>query len=148
MVGGGNKDKIKKLQQEGRLTPAAQNMILHAKNSGTWDALNDVENLVLPEDLIIEFETYRDALLNWNNFPRSTKRAILLWIYSAKRLETRQESVAFDSSIFFFSRVNTSMLLACQLQHVLREESPMVLHLPNQESQTKALQPLSSTASV
>ena len=88
-----NKDKIKKLQQDGRLTPAAEKMILLAKSTGTWDALNDVENLVIPEELFTEYKTYSDALFNWNNFPRSTKRAILLWIYSAKRLETRKSRI-------------------------------------------------------
>jgi len=68
-------------------------MIKIAKESGTWDALTDVDNLVIPEDMQIQFDKNPLALTNWSAFPDSTKRGILEWIFNAKRTETRKKRI-------------------------------------------------------
>ena len=68
-------------------------MVNLAKQTGTWDALNDVENLVVPPDLQAELGKNAEAQQNWDGFSRSARRGILEWILNAKRPETRQTRV-------------------------------------------------------
>lgn len=68
-------------------------MVAQAKTSGTWDALNDVENGVIPEDLQQALSQYAHAEDNFGAFPRSVKRGILEWIFNAKRPATRQKRI-------------------------------------------------------
>lgn len=84
-----NKKKVKKLLDEKRMAPAGLEMIRIAKETGTWDALNDVENLIVPEDLKALFDAQPKAFEYWTNFPPSVRRVILEWIFNAKRAETR-----------------------------------------------------------
>ena len=88
-----NKGKALKMIEQGLMNEAGLMCIQIAKANGMWDALNDVENLVVPEDLKKEFDTNQPALTNWNGFPRSSKKAILKWISEAKRAETRTSRI-------------------------------------------------------
>lgn len=88
-----NKEKVKRLLQEGRMAPPGLQMVELAKESGTWDALNDVENLVLPSDLREELEKNPNAMKYWEAFPNSVKRGILEWVFNAKKRETRQKRI-------------------------------------------------------
>lgn len=88
-----NKNKIQKLEAGGRLQKAGEDMVLLARQSGTWDALNDVEDLIVPSDLMQAFMRHQPALNNWKAFPRSVKRATLEWIFNAKKPETRSRRI-------------------------------------------------------
>jgi len=88
-----NKEKVARLTEAGLMMPSGLKMVELAKKTGTWDALNDVENLVLPEDLKIEFEKNLVAMQNWNNFSRSYKRGILELLFNAKTTPTRQTRI-------------------------------------------------------
>ncbi|WP_020567016.1 YdeI/OmpD-associated family protein [Neolewinella persica] len=90
-----NKDRIAELDAAGKLAPAGILMVEDAKARGTWDALNDVENLVVPDDLEVEFDRVAGAARkHWDNFPPSTRRGILEWIFNGKRAETRAKRIA------------------------------------------------------
>jgi uncharacterized protein YdeI (YjbR/CyaY-like superfamily) len=89
-----NKNKVKKLTKEKRIHPNGLKMIQLAKKSGTWDALNDVENLVIPKDLENELKKYQEAYKNFTNFPKSIRRGILEWILNAKKEETRLKRIS------------------------------------------------------
>ncbi|WP_336790307.1 YdeI/OmpD-associated family protein [Paenibacillus sp. MMO-177] len=88
-----NKGKIENLLQLGLMAPAGLAAIEAAKNNGTWDALNEVENMVIPDDLQHALEANTLAKSNFEKFPRSSKRMILEWILNAKRKETRQKRI-------------------------------------------------------
>ena len=88
-----NKEKIARLEAEGRLAEAGQDMVRIAKSTGTWTALDEVENLIVPPDLQAALESYQGALENWEAFPRSAKRGILEWLLNAKRPDTRAKRV-------------------------------------------------------
>lgn len=88
-----NKEKIERLLSEGRMAPAGLKMIDLAKENGSWTALDDVENLIVPDDLQRAFDANPTAFGHWEKFPRSTKRAILEWITAAKRPDTRQKRI-------------------------------------------------------
>lgn len=88
-----NKNKVARLEKAGRLQPAGLELIRIAKENGTWTALDDVENLIVPPDLQIAFDAYPQAEDYWKAFPRSVKRGILEWILNAKRAPTRAKRI-------------------------------------------------------
>jgi len=93
-----NKKKVEKLFAAGRIHPAGQAMIDLAKETGTWQALDQVENLEIPADLKKALKRYPDALKNFEAFPKSVKRGILEWIANAKKEETRQKRITETAS--------------------------------------------------
>jgi uncharacterized protein YdeI (YjbR/CyaY-like superfamily) len=84
-----NKERIVRLEAEGRMTPAGRALIEAAKADGSWTLLDDVENLVVPDDLAAAFERYPGSRAQFDAFPPSARRAILEWIVQAKREPTR-----------------------------------------------------------
>jgi uncharacterized protein YdeI (YjbR/CyaY-like superfamily) len=88
-----NKLKVERLIQEGLMSEAGLKMIAIAKKSGTWTALDDVENMVYPPDLQAEFNKNPLAQEYFNLFPRSVKRGILEWLLNAKQPETRAKRI-------------------------------------------------------
>lgn len=88
-----NKDKVARLLQEGRMQPAGLAKVELAKATGTWDALNDVDQLVEPDDLVAALRSFEKAQPNWNAFPPSTRRGILEWILSARTEPTRAKRI-------------------------------------------------------
>ncbi len=89
-----NKDLINELSAAGRLAPAGKRMVTLARETGTWDALNDVDNLVVPDDLAVALSAAGpDARTYWDAFPRSVRRGILEWIFNAKRAATRERRI-------------------------------------------------------
>ena len=89
-----NKDKIARLQDAGRLQAAGIAMVEAAQNDGTWTALDDVENLVVPDDLAAAFDARPGSRAAWDDFPRSVKRGVLEWIFTAKTPPTRAKRIA------------------------------------------------------
>lgn len=84
-----NKDRIARLEAAGLMTDAGLAVVAAAKKSGTWTALDQVEQGVLPDDLRARFAREPKALANFEAFPPSARRGILEWIGAAKRAETR-----------------------------------------------------------
>jgi uncharacterized protein YdeI (YjbR/CyaY-like superfamily) len=84
-----NKERIERLMAAGLMTPAGQRVIDAARGDGSWSRLDDVENLVVPDDLAEAFDLRPPARQNWDAFPRSVRRSILTWIVQAKRETTR-----------------------------------------------------------
>ena len=89
-----NKRRIETLEREGLMTPAGQRVIDAAKADGSWTLLDDVEDLVVPDDLAAALAAVPGAREKWDAFPRSAKRGILEWIVQARRPETRAKRVA------------------------------------------------------
>jgi uncharacterized protein YdeI (YjbR/CyaY-like superfamily) len=88
-----NKTRVEKLLAAGKMHASGQFMVDLAIKTGTWDALNEVEDLILPKDLQIAFSQNQVAFENFQGFPKSVKRGILEWILIAKRPETRQKRI-------------------------------------------------------
>lgn len=70
-----------------------QRMDASRRNPGRWEALVDVQNSVIPEDLQKLLNKKKTALKNFMVFPPSSKRIILEWILNAKKAETRQKRI-------------------------------------------------------
>lgn len=88
-----NKAKIEKLINEGLMAEAGLKMVEIAKETGTWTALDDVENLISPTDLQEKLDQNPMAKSYFEAFPRSVKRSILEWLLNAKQVETRQKRI-------------------------------------------------------
>ena len=56
--------------------------------------LDDVENLVVPDDLAKALAAVPNGRANWDAFPRSPRRAMLQWVVEARRPETRSDRIA------------------------------------------------------
>jgi uncharacterized protein YdeI (YjbR/CyaY-like superfamily) len=89
-----NKAKVEKLMAEGLMFPAGMEMVEIARRTGTWTALDEVENLVIPDDLQKAFDKNKKAFTYWNGFSPSSRKGILDWIRSAKTELTRQKRIA------------------------------------------------------
>lgn len=88
-----NKQRVERLLTAGLIQPAGRAVIEAAKADGSWSALDDVENLVEPDDLRAALDADPAARREWDAFPRSVKRGILEWISTAKRPETRTRRI-------------------------------------------------------
>lgn len=65
-----------------------------AKQNGSWESLDQVENHILPEDLSLAFEQNPMALNNYNSFSPSYRKSYLYWLNQAKKPETRAKRIA------------------------------------------------------
>ena len=88
-----NKERVARLIQAKRLAPAGLAKINAAKKDRSWNALDAVEALEIPSDLEEAFSKNETARGYFEAFPRSAKRAILEWISSAKKSETRAKRI-------------------------------------------------------
>lgn len=89
-----NKERVERLTAEGRMAPAGLAVVEAARADGSWNALDAVEALEVPDDLAAALAANGDAARTFDAFPRSAKRGILEWIVTAKRPETREKRVA------------------------------------------------------
>lgn len=88
-----NRVRAEKMVQQGLMTTAGLAMIELAKQTGTWTALQSVQQSIVPADLKKVFGKKKKAYDNYLAFPPSSKRIILEWIMNAKRPETRQKRI-------------------------------------------------------
>lgn len=88
-----NKKYIDQLKKENLIHESGWESIRIAKENGSWAALDDVENLIIPPDLQKAFNTNKKAFLNFNQFARSYQKGYLYWLNQAKREETRNKRI-------------------------------------------------------
>ena len=89
-----NKNYIDDLVADNLMHKSGLQKIATAKKNGSWESLDAVENLEIPEDLQIAFDTNEDAYSNYENFSKSYRKNYLYWLNQAKREETRQNRIA------------------------------------------------------
>lgn len=88
-----NKAKVEKLIKENRMAKAGLEAIEIAKQNGTWNALDEVDNSIVPDDLKKALSKNKAAMQNFEVFPKSSKKIILEWIQNAKKEETRLKRI-------------------------------------------------------
>ena len=84
-----NKARVERLIGEGRMAPAGLAAIERAKANGSWEILDAVERLEIPEDLAAALEVRPPAAVNFAAFPPSARKMMLGWVALARRPETR-----------------------------------------------------------
>jgi uncharacterized protein YdeI (YjbR/CyaY-like superfamily) len=88
-----NKTKIERLIAKGLMTEAGYKSIEVAKKNGSWSILDDVEELIIPNDLREAFQSQAGSADYFNNLSKSVKKMLLQRIVLAKRAETRQKRI-------------------------------------------------------
>lgn len=88
-----NKQKIEKLISENRMSQAGLDAIATAKDNGSWEILDSVEELLIPSDLELELTKRGNAAAFFQSLSKSTKKMMLQWIVLAKRPETRHKRI-------------------------------------------------------
>lgn len=88
-----NKDKVEMLIAEGRMAQAGLDSIELAKKNGSWNILNTVDTLEIPEDLKKEFRLRKGSEEYFLGLSKSVRKMMLQWIVLAKRPETRAKRI-------------------------------------------------------
>jgi uncharacterized protein YdeI (YjbR/CyaY-like superfamily) len=95
------KERAAKLIQNDRMHSAGCESIELSKSSGLWDFMNDVDNLIIPNDLKEALGEKAKAFDFFNGINDSSKRFVLRWIKLAKTEQTRSNRIQkiFDLSV-------------------------------------------------
>lgn len=88
-----NKDHLKELKAEGLIHESGYKSIAIAKENGSWTALDDVENGVVPNDLQTAFNSNKKAWKNFQNFTIGQRKSYLYWLNQAKREATKNKRI-------------------------------------------------------
>jgi len=88
-----NKERVERLIADGRMTPAGRRVIEAARADGSWSMMDAAEALIEPAELASALDANPEARRHWDGFPRSPRRALIWWVMSAKRPETRHRRV-------------------------------------------------------
>jgi uncharacterized protein YdeI (YjbR/CyaY-like superfamily) len=88
-----NKEKVARLLEQNLIAPAGLAVIEIAKQNGSWTILDEVEEVIVPPDLQIEFNNHSGSSDYFLSLSRSVRKAILQWLVLAKRPETRQKRI-------------------------------------------------------
>lgn len=89
-----NKKYITELETAGLIQESGCKMIELAKRIGTWNAMDDVENGIIPPELQRAFDQNPQAFSNYQNFSPGYRKSYLSWLNSAKREDTRRKRIA------------------------------------------------------
>ena len=89
-----NKARVERLIAEGRMAPAGLAAIERAKANGSWELLDSVERLEIPEDLAAALAAQPPAAANFAGFPPSVRKQLLGWLVMARRPQTRAARVS------------------------------------------------------
>jgi uncharacterized protein YdeI (YjbR/CyaY-like superfamily) len=88
-----NKERVERLVADGRMTGAGMRVIEAAKADGSWSMQDAAEALIEPPELAAALDANPAARRHWDAFRRSPRRALIWWVMSARRPETRQRRV-------------------------------------------------------
>ncbi len=96
-----NKKRIDWLIASALMMPAGQAKIDAAKADGSWQILDAVEDLIVPDDLSAALASSPAARQGFERLPKSIQKPLLQWVYTAKRPETRARRIAeiVDASV-------------------------------------------------
>lgn len=89
-----NKQKVEVLISNGLMTEAGMKSIEIAKQNGSWEMLDSVEELIVPQDLEQAFQDKPTAKQYFETLSKSIRKAMLQWLVLAKKQETRTKRIA------------------------------------------------------
>lgn len=89
-----NKERVERLVAAGLMAKPGLAAIRAAKADGSWSMQDAAEALIEPAELAVALDANPAARRQWNAFPRSPRRALIWWVMSAKRPETKARRVA------------------------------------------------------
>ena len=89
-----NKEKVARLERQGRMRAPGRRRIEQARADGSWTFFDEVEALVKPDDLVAALAARPGAAEHFDAFPRSVRRGLLGWIKLARTPATRAKRIA------------------------------------------------------
>ncbi|HET9520559.1 MAG TPA: YdeI/OmpD-associated family protein [Candidatus Limnocylindrales bacterium] len=88
-----NKARVERLIAAGQMAPAGLAAIQRAKANGSWEILDSVERLEVPDDLAAALAARPPAAEHFGAFPPSARKMLLGWVVQARRPETRSARI-------------------------------------------------------
>ena len=88
-----NKSYIDILGERGLIHESGWRTIELAKKTGTWTAMDNVENGIIPLELQNAFDENPQAFKNYQNFAAGYRKGYLSWLHNAKKDETRKKEL-------------------------------------------------------
>ena len=88
-----NKERVERLTAAGLMTAAGLEKIEEARRNGSWESLDSVEALEVPEDLRRALARNRKARENFEKLSPSRKKQLLYRVNGARRAETRRKRI-------------------------------------------------------
>ena len=88
-----NRQRVADMEAAGLMTDAGRRAVDIAKANGWWTILDPVEDLVEPDDLAAALDRVPAARLAWDSFPASARKAMLWWVISAVKTDTRAHRI-------------------------------------------------------
>ena len=89
-----NRKRVADMEATGLMTAAGRRAVDVAKANGWWTILDPVEDLVEPDDLAAALDEESAARRAWDGSSPSARKAMLWWVISAARLDTRARRIA------------------------------------------------------
>jgi uncharacterized protein YdeI (YjbR/CyaY-like superfamily) len=89
-----NRERVARLEAEGRLTDAGRRAVEVAQRNGFWLLYDTVEDLVEPDDLAAALDAVPQARAHWDGFPPSARKPLLWQVVSAAKPDTRARRIA------------------------------------------------------
>lgn len=88
-----NKEKVQQLIDSKRMTKQGYESVEIAKQNGYWTILDEIEEVIIPNDLEMAFEKHNGSKDYFLSLSKSTKKIILAWIILVRKQETRQKRI-------------------------------------------------------
>lgn len=88
-----SKERVARVEASGRMTDAGRAAVDRARADGTWSRLDEVEQGVVPADLVAALDARPGSRERFDAFTPGVRRSILAWIVQARRAETRAARV-------------------------------------------------------
>ena len=90
---GSYKERAAKLIDQGKMHESGLHAIKYSKSKGLWNYMDDVDQLIIPDDLSQELSMQDGALDFFTAINDSSKRFVLRWIKLAKTDKTRRSRI-------------------------------------------------------
>jgi uncharacterized protein YdeI (YjbR/CyaY-like superfamily) len=88
-----NRRRVADMEARGLMTDAGRRAVEIARENGWWTIFDPVEDLLEPDDLAAALDANGDARASWDGFPPSARKAMLWWVISAVREDTRARRI-------------------------------------------------------
>jgi uncharacterized protein YdeI (YjbR/CyaY-like superfamily) len=94
-----NKERVARLEAAGLMTEAGRRTVELARANGSWESLDAIDALVVPDDLTAALAGHPGAREQFDASSASVRRMALAWVYQAKRPATRAARVGQIAAI-------------------------------------------------
>jgi uncharacterized protein YdeI (YjbR/CyaY-like superfamily) len=88
-----NKERVSRLEAAGLMTEAGRRVVEIARANGSWESLDVIDALVVPDDLASALAERPGARESFDASSVSVRRSALAWVYQARRPQTRAARV-------------------------------------------------------